>query len=581
MCDVMHIENISKVRVPSIRYGFTKDLRRLPDRNVMDIEEVPPMIFFSNLSIRFKVFTIVVGGIIGLAVPLAFNFSVTSDNNMMLKEVRDIYFPTLERLDANLVRLNKITEIYSAAVIAGEEDVLEEIGDYAKALVQALHEVIALDRKEQALVDRLLGEFTAYIQAADALSRSMIDETLDMGAAQPALSEMNMQRETVEKELREFRDRSYHLFTDAIDGANDASAEALLSGAIIGVITAIILGLGGLFIGNSISRNITAVVDSLNEMANGDGDLTLRLKSTSNDEIGALVKGFNTFIAKIQGVIAEVMSSADRVAGAANEMKQISEASVVGMNSQQQEIRQVVTAMAEMTRSVESVSDGAGRAAEVANGARAEASNGKCVVEENMQAIDHLVGEVEHTAAVIQELENHSDSIGKVLNVIREIAEQTNLLALNAAIEAARAGEHGRGFAVVADEVRTLATRTHESTREINDMINRLQTGAQNAVQTMGQGREQAQVSVSQAARVRESLERITQGVEEITDMNVQIASAAEEQSAVTREINNNIVNLGQMVTQVTEGASVAEGSSEKLAVLAQQLREQVSVFRV
>ncbi|HGX93719.1 MAG TPA: methyl-accepting chemotaxis protein, partial [Candidatus Tenderia sp.] len=313
----------------------------------------------------------------------------------------------------------------------------------------------------------------------------------------------------------------------------------------------------------------------------GDGDLTLRLKSNSNDEVGTLVDRFNLFVDKLQGVIGQVSNSTVRVAEAAGEMKRVSEVSAVGMNSQQQEIDQVVTAMAEMTSTVDEVAGSAARAAETANVARSEAAAGKQVVEENMQAISKLAADVEHAAEVIQELDSHSDSIGAVLNVIRDIAEQTNLLALNAAIEAARAGEQGRGFAVVADEVRTLATRTHESTREINDMITRLQSGTQSAVQTMSQGREQAQASVDQAAKVGETLERIAQGVEEINGMNIQIASAAEQQAAAVGEINNNIVNLGQVVSQVTEGAHVAEGDSEKLAVLAEQLKTQVSVFKV
>ncbi|NOY71473.1 MAG: methyl-accepting chemotaxis protein [Gammaproteobacteria bacterium] len=539
------------------------------------------MHFFLNLSIKFKIWAIVAGGIVGLMVVLAFNYNATSHNKVTLEQVRDIYFPILERLDVNLVRLNKIKESYSAAVIAGEEDMLEEVITLAQSLVQTLNEVATLESRDQAEVDQILKNLTAYIEVANTLSLGLIEETLSATEVPLMMKEMNERLSLSEANFNQFRDHAYQRFTAAIDEANEASAEALIIGIIVGVMMTLVLALAGFLIGNSITRNIAVVVCSLKEMANGEGDLSARLKSESNDEIGVLVDSFNTFVRKIQRVIIEVTGSTDRVAEAANEMMGVSEASVQGMTVQQQEIEQVVSAMAKMTESVDSVSKRAGRAADMANGARAEANDGKAVVEENMQAIDRLAGEVEHAAGVIQELDSHSESIGKVLGVIRDIAEQTNLLALNAAIEAARAGEQGRGFAVVADEVRTLATRTHESTREINDMISRLQAGTRNAVKTMKQGREQAQLSVSHASRVREYLDRITQGVEDISDMNVQIASAAEEQSAVVREINSNTVNLEQVVTEVTKGASMAEQGSENLATLAQQLIKQVSVFKV
>jgi len=539
------------------------------------------MQLFSNLSIRFKLLTIVVGGIAGLIVTLAFNYNATSSNKVTLESVQNIYFPVLERLDANLVRLDKIKENYTTAVIAGDEDILEENAELAQQLTQALTEVADMDSAEHERIDLILNNFTAYTQTADVVSLGMIEETLDLEAAQPMLKKMNAQLTTAEEGLNNFRGHSYQRFTGAIDGANEASAEALITGIIVGLATALLLGVVGVLIGNSITRNISAVIHSLKEMASGEGDLTTRLRSDSNDEIGTLVEEFNAFVAKLQGVISEVTGSTARVATAAGEMKHVSEMSVVGMNSQQQEINQVVTAMAEMTRSVEGVSDSASRAASTASTASTEADAGKRVVEENMQAISSLAEEVENAAEVIQELESHSEAIGKVLNVIRDIAEQTNLLALNAAIEAARAGEQGRGFAVVADEVRTLATRTHDSTREVHDLINHLQTGTKNAVQTMVQGREQAQASVTQAARVGESLQRIAQGVNEISAMNEQIANAADKQNAVTQEINNNIVNLGQVVNQVTQDARTAEGDSEKLAQLAEQLKAQISVFRI
>ncbi len=539
------------------------------------------MRFLSNLSIRLKLLAVIIVGVAGMMITLAFNYTVTSSNQVGLEKVRDIYFPTLERVDANRVRLDGVKEALSNAVMMADEELLDQAAELSQEMVRVFDEIAAIDAGVSADISRLKTLSADYRDIAMQLSKGMVDETLDLAQVQPMTARMNDALAQLELALDALRNASHQQFTDAIDVVNDSSDMALKTGLAIGLVTAFILIISGLLVSNSITRNIGSVVSSLEEMASGDGDLTLRLKSNSNDEVGTLVDRFNLFVDKLQGVIGQVSNSTVRVAEAAGEMKRVSEVSAVGMNSQQQEIDQVVTAMAEMTSTVDEVAGSAARAAETANVARSEAAAGKQVVEENMQAISKLAADVEHAAEVIQELDSHSDSIGAVLNVIRDIAEQTNLLALNAAIEAARAGEQGRGFAVVADEVRTLATRTHESTREINDMITRLQSGTQSAVQTMSQGREQAQASVDQAAKVGETLERIAQGVEEINGMNIQIASAAEQQAAAVGEINNNIVNLGQVVSQVTEGAHVAEGDSEKLAVLAEQLKTQVSVFKV
>ncbi len=539
------------------------------------------MRFLSNLSIRLKLLAVIIVGVAGMMITLAFNYTVTSSNQVGLEKVRDIYFPTLERVDANRVRLDGVKEALSNAVMMADEELLDQAAELSQEMVRVFDEIAAIDASVSADISRLKTLSADYRDIAMQLSKGMVDETLDLAQVQPMTARMNDALAQLELALDALRNASHQQFTGAIDAVNDASKMALDAGLAVGLVTAFILIVSGLLVSNSITRNIGSVVSSLEEMASGDGDLTLRLKSNSNDEVGTLVDRFNLFVDKLQGVISQVSNSTVRVAEAAGEMKRVSEVSAVGMNSQQQEIDQVVTAMAEMTSTVDEVAGSAARAAETANVARSDAAAGKQVVEENMQAISKLAADVEHAAEVIQELDSHSDSIGAVLNVIRDIAEQTNLLALNAAIEAARAGEQGRGFAVVADEVRTLATRTHESTREINDMITRLQSGTQSAVQTMSQGREQAQASVDQAAKVGETLERIAQGVEEINGMNIQIASAAEQQAAAVGEINNNIVNLGQAVSQVTEGAHVAEGDSEKLAVLAEQLKTQVSVFNV
>ncbi len=539
------------------------------------------MRFLSNLSIRLKCLSVIVIGVVGMVVMQAFNYSAVSSNQIDLEKVRDIYFPTLERVDINRVHLDDIQDAFSNAVMMADEDILSQADKLSKKMITVFDEIASINPSQESEVSHLKSLFTDYSTIAMRLSKGMVDETIDLAQAKPMTAKMNRILEETQSALEFFRDASYKQFSDAIDGVNNASTIAVNSGLAIALLTALILIVSGLFVSNIITRNIANVVKSLEEMASGEGDLTLRLKSDSRDEVGTLVDRFNLFVDKLQGVIGQVSGSSVRVSEAAKETKRIAEISATSMSSQQQEIDQVVTAMAEMTATVEEVAGSAGRAAETASIARSEAAAGKQVVEENMQAISQLAADVEHAAEVIQELDSHSDSIGAVLNVIRDIAEQTNLLALNAAIEAARAGEQGRGFAVVADEVRTLATRTHESTREINDMITRLQSGTQSAVQTMKQGREQAQASVEQASRVGDSLARIVGGVEEINGMNMQIASAAEQQAATVREINSNVVSLGQVVSKVTEDASVAEANSEKLAVLAEQLKTQVSLFRV
>jgi len=316
-------------------------------------------------------------------------------------------------------------------------------------------------------------------------------------------------------------------------------------------------------------------------LAASENDLSLRIPVNSRDEIGQTSRAFNTMLDKFQGIVQQVSGSTAQLSTAAEEMSAVTLQASQGIQEQQSQTDQLATAMNEMAATVQEVARHAIDAAGAASTANEESANGRQVVKNAVNTIDVLAEAIGRAADAIHHVEADSDRIGTVLDVIRGIAEQTNLLALNAAIEAARAGEQGRGFAVVADEVRTLAGRTQESTQEIQQMIESLQAGSKEAVQLMEQSREQTRTGVEQTARAGDALSAIADEVERINDMNTQIASAAEEQSAVAEEINSNVVSISQVADESARGAEQTTRTSEELASLASDLQQMVAKFKV
>ena len=352
--------------------------------------------------------------------------------------------------------------------------------------------------------------------------------------------------------------------------------------SIIGTLFAIIIGTAVAFF---VSRGITVPLNATNTMlkdiSEGDGDLTMRVPVKTKDEIGDLGINFNAFITKLQGIIGEIAGSTSQLAASAEEMAAITEQTSAGVENQKHETVQVASAITEMTATVQEVASNAESASTAAADADSEAKAGNQIVASTVQAITELAGEVQKSATVIEKLKGDSENIGTVLDVIKGIAEQTNLLALNAAIEAARAGEQGRGFAVVADEVRTLAQRTQESTAEIESLINALQTGAEEAVTVMTKSRDRADSTVEQAKHAGDSLTSITNAVGSILQLNTQIATASEEQSAVSEEINRNVVNIQGISEQTATGAEQTSTASAELARLGVQLQNLVGQFKI
>ena len=367
----------------------------------------------------------------------------------------------------------------------------------------------------------------------------------------------------------------------ALRAERESNMHASLQSSVLVIL--LILGItlaATVIVGNRVTKPLADAVLALNDIANGDGDLTQRLKVQSQDEIGQLASAFNRFVERIQSVVSQVGETSNHLFSAVDKLHHLSEHYDHQMQGHSRETDQVVTAVTEMSSTAQEVAASASNAATATSDAARESDAARGVVSGAINSINRLVGEVHTASGVIEQLAQETAKIGSVVEVIRGIAEQTNLLALNAAIEAARAGEQGRGFAVVADEVRSLAGRTQQSTKEINEMLQRLQGGVKQAVEVMQASEDRSQETVQEASHIASSLDSMVMAVSTINDMNIQIATAAEEQHAVSEEINKNLVAIQQIVSELTSAAVESNSTTRDLASTGDKLRKLVSQFR-
>ncbi|HHQ4659991.1 TPA: methyl-accepting chemotaxis protein [Aeromonas veronii] len=378
-------------------------------------------------------------------------------------------------------------------------------------------------------------------------------------------------------ELRKENDRVANLLTKQ----SEASYErAKLLSTTVGALTLLFVVIVAWLLIRQIRNPVMTLLEQTRQVAAGNLTSQLDMKQFSHDELGKLAQGFNEMQSNLRMLVNEVSSSVVQLGAAAEEISAVAQQSANNMGAQQHELNQLATAMNEMQATVQEVARNTNDAASAATSASDTAAQGSETVNDSIGRIEKVATAIEETALVIRQLGDDSRNIGMVLEVIQGIAEQTNLLALNAAIEAARAGEQGRGFAVVADEVRTLAKRTQDSTSQINHIISELQQRANEAGVTMQQSQDMMSETVHTAREAGASIAEISSSVNSISHMNIQIATATEEQGAVSEELNRNVVNISNASEEVATGAKQMAQACNDLNLLATQLQEVVRKFR-
>ena len=540
---------------------------------------------FADLGFRWKIslpivllaFLLVLMGVLGMR---GINQVADSSSKLATR-----YLPAIS------VLLNADRDLYQAlvaergllggAVGAHVNDLKAAHRENIQQAYERVHKYAAMQPGRTAL--DLVAQFDSGFERWKATSQQVVQMAASDPEAASALSfgasesQFQSMRDAIDK-LGELEDAA----------ANNEGSAAIALGERLSWQQGVIIGVGLLLclllvIGfpNLVTRPLDNLLNRIQQIADGDGDLRVRLDVLSNDELGRLSLAFNRFLDKLQPLIKEVGRVTDEVKSSAQNLATMSAANDLLISSEHAAVDQVSTAATQMSAAVHEVARNAQNAADAARAAEEQSRQSAKVVSATISAIRELAHEVESASDTIQTLEQETSNIGAVLAVIKGIAEQTNLLALNAAIEAARAGEQGRGFAVVADEVRALAARTQDSTKDIQLMIERLQTGVQNAVKAMHSGGAQARESVERAAGVDQALSATGDSVQRINDMAAQIATACEEQGSVTEEIARNISDIRDLSDEAAQHSEQSTRASTHLSELSNSLAQLVGRFRV
>ncbi len=537
-----------------------------------------------NLSLTAKLSLVPAVALVGLVLYVVYTSLQLSatDSRLVLLETRS--YPTLEKADAVIFQFSRVPALLNNAVAAGEPGILDEAREVLQQIdsqQQALASLLSEQRQQLQALSDWRKAVRDYADNALAASTKLIDGSASFDDLRPSLDRMASDLAQAQKLGSDFRAQAYDDFQQTLVQTREANAATTRLGIILSLALVVLVSLGAWLVIRSVMVNIRGVITSLQSIARGDGDLTQRVNVESNDEIGAMIELFNSFLDKLQRTIRQIIEAANPLGQVSKELYKLTQGSEENAKSQQHHTDSITRDILTMTGSIQEVAQRSQQASDEANSAARQAATAREHVGSLSTGISDLGDSVLGAVKAMEQLEEETQEVGSVLTVIRSIAEQTNLLALNAAIEAARAGEQGRGFAVVADEVRNLAQKTAASTAEIQQIIQRLQNSANTVLNVMTSNGEKSRASIERSIEATQLLEAIAGTVNQIDELNAGIAQFTQEQIGLSSSIRQETQVLQQDAQATANGAEATARLGEQLVSTGDHLRAATGQFRV
>ncbi|MCU8019151.1 methyl-accepting chemotaxis protein [Shewanella sp. SM72] len=539
------------------------------------------MNFFNDISIFKKVIAIFILAVIIFALNLSISVISINKNRTTLNYMEQQVYQRVELANQNVFFIQRLDELYTQSVSFADEDLLTNAGTMYESLRKNLQQLDSVDPSQANKLSNLSAKLTRYNDMTIKLAKGMLAGTIDMANIGQISQEKSQAYEAVLNEIQDYKQSKVLEFKQSIKEAGDRSAQSLWLTLSIGIALLIVMLIVTIAIARAISSSARNVAQSLSELADGKGDLSHQLKVSGSDELGQVSSNFNRFLRLLGDSIRRVVNVTDPLLDSSRSLKQRMEDATHATQRQSHDASAVQVSMEDMRHSVIEISQNARQAASAAQVAEKEAMQGMTVVQRTIDISQQLNTGIQAASNSNNELARDTENVTSILNVITSIAEQTNLLALNAAIEAARAGEQGRGFAVVADEVRALASKTADATTEIRHVLQNLKTAAISSVNTMNVAMSKSSENETNAQNTGSALKSIQQQIVSINSMNNHIASATEEQASVAYQVVDNVVNMNASFEQTLQILSQVRNVSEGLVDFADELKNATSQFKL